>query len=459
MNQKNFTDNMTITPNSLSNNKIKFIPYSDFLLWDVKRYTNERIKSKFPIVRLGEYINEENHKVKLNESPEEEFGILGVNNKIGIFDAYKEKGKDINQSYKKMEIDWLAYNPYRINVGSIGLRTSKQSNEFISPAYVVFSCKEDLLPDFLYKLFKTNRFNKIVKVNTTGSVRQNLTIEILKNLNIPLPKVKVQKEILNEYYDRIKTVRKNERRIIELQQKIENIILTELGLILPPTKIIKRNLLFYKFSNLDRWDVLSNDARIHHFLLNAKFPLKSLGSLYTFISRNWKKPKNINENFKYIEIGAIDPILGIVDINNLMVKDAPSRANQIIKTGDLIIGTTRPYLKKFAIVGEEFNDFVCSSGFSVIENSKEYNLIFLKEFLLSFYGIEQLKNRMSGGTYPAITSSELKEVKIPLPPIKTQNLIVNTILKIRTEMITLVNSIESDQQIAIRKFENEIFLK
>jgi len=142
-------------------NWIKFLPFRDIVLWDVKRYASEKIKSDYPIVKLGLHIQEQSQKVKLFDFPDEEFGILGVNNKIGIFDAYKENGANINQAYKRMEKGWLAYNPYRVNVGSIGMRTEKHEHEYISPAYVVFSCKETLLPDFLFKLFKTERFNNI----------------------------------------------------------------------------------------------------------------------------------------------------------------------------------------------------------------------------------------------------------------------------------------------------------
>ncbi|NJM79525.1 MAG: hypothetical protein HC854_07800 [Flavobacterium sp.] len=55
-------------------------------------------------------------------------------------------------------------------------------------------------------------------------------------------------------------------------------------------------------------------------------------------------------------MGGIDAGLGIVETTNLKVSKAPSRATQTILNGDLIIGTTRPYLKKFAIVTEKNNE-------------------------------------------------------------------------------------------------------
>ena len=164
---------------------LKFVRYQDVLLWDNKRYFTTQVSSTFPLVRLGNYINEESLRYSISDATKT-YGILGVNNQIGIFDAYKESGSKIKQKYKKMQVGWLAYNPYRINVGSIGIRTNVHHHEYISPAYVVFSCKEGLLPEFLFLLMKTDLFNKIIRENTTGSVRQNLNFSVLSNLQIPL---------------------------------------------------------------------------------------------------------------------------------------------------------------------------------------------------------------------------------------------------------------------------------
>jgi len=97
---------------------LRFLPFKDLLLWDVKRMLRTRITSNFPIVKLGNVITEQNNREKIYEKPNDDFKILGVNNKVGLFDAYIEKGKNINQPYKKVEQGWLAFNPYRINVVS-----------------------------------------------------------------------------------------------------------------------------------------------------------------------------------------------------------------------------------------------------------------------------------------------------------------------------------------------------
>lgn len=87
---------------------ITFVPFAKFNLWDTKRYTSKLISSTFPIVSLDDCIVEQSKKYKIFEDLETEFGILGVNNKEGIFDAYTQKGKEINQPYKKWKLaGWL----------------------------------------------------------------------------------------------------------------------------------------------------------------------------------------------------------------------------------------------------------------------------------------------------------------------------------------------------------------
>jgi restriction endonuclease S subunit len=434
----------------------KTVPFSDVVLWDVKRYSFEKIKSQYPIVKLGLHIQEESHKVKLANFPDDEFGILGVSNKVGIFDSYSKKGANINQSYKKMEEGWLAYNPYRVNVGSIGLRTEEHENEYISPAYVVFSCKETLLPDFLFKLFKTNRFNTVINASTTGSVRQNLTIDILKSLDIPLPPVDIQQKMLNEYYFKERNAKNLLNNSKTVESDIEEFILDSLGLKIPPPKTKSKKLQFTSFKSIDRWDILSSDLRIQNFLSESKFNLKTIGTAFNFVNRSWKKNQHNEEYFNYIELGGIDPILGISDVTEVLVSEAASRATQTVSKNDLIIGTTRPYLKRFAIVPDEYSNHVCSSGFSIIESSTDYNLIYLKEYLMSFFGIEQLKNRMTGGSYPAITSSELREIKIPIPNIEIQNSIALKLTELRNRMISNINSSQSLLNNAICDFEKNV---
>jgi type I restriction enzyme S subunit len=233
--------------------------------------------------------------------------------------------------------------------------------------------------------------------------------------------------------------------------------LEQLGL--PPLELKQKSkgLLLVQFNELERWDFFSTDIRISNTLVKSNYPIQSIGSIYKIAKRTWNKRNEKAKTFRYVEIGAIDPIKGIIDSKELLVSKAPSRATQIIKENDLLIGTTRPYLKKFAIVTSKYNNNICSSGFTVFEPSKEYYLPFLMQFLKCSYGVEQLKNKMTGGLYPAITESELKEVKILFPEVTTQKLIIEKVKEKEKNILT--SKIEADRALAEAKtkFEETIF--
>lgn len=441
---------------------LHLVNYNTFLLWDIKRYFMTQVASSHPIVKLGDYIQEEGTKYNISDKTKT-YGILGVNNQTGIFDAYEENGSKIKQKYKKMQVGWIAYNPYRVNVGSIGIRTEEHLFEYISPAYVVFSCKTGLLPEFLFLLMKTDLFNKIIRENTTGSVRQNLNYSVLSNLQIPLPSLKEQDKIVATYNATIAQAKQHSTQAKDIDKQIEKYLQDELGI--PSLQDECKNAVFrdtpYKFICLhrlndmsDRWDLYNTPHSIFDVLRKSQYPIKQIGDVFHFVTRGWKK---VGEEFNYIEIGDVIPILGITGKQKLKVKKAPSRATQVVKTGDLIIGTTRPYLKRFAIVNEDYNNDICSSGFQVIESKKDYNIKYLLEFLLTSYAVEQFEYYMTGALYPAITSKDLRKIQIPLPPQHIQNEIVEHIDVLRKEQKDLQQKALTLRQQATQQFEQIIF--
>lgn len=469
---------------------LRFVRYKDIEYWDLKRNLCSSFKSKYNIAKLGNFIQEENKKFDISE-PDKQYGILGVNNQTGVFDAYIEKGSNIKQKYKKMDVDWIAYNPYRINVGSIGIKKPVHQYDYISPAYVVFSCEPSLYPDYLYLTMKTPLFNKIIKDNTTGSVRQNLSFDVLKSLSIPVPEYSEQQRLVKKYYDKLQQAKVCETQAVRVDVDTEDYLLDELGIIKndynqsetvesyaaePQVEYVitqqqnydrsdtcvwgdeikkeYRYLKFVRFKDVDRWDVYNVETSVINRIKRSKYPTVSIGNHYAFVQRRWDKKEN---EFKYVELGAIDPLNGILYAESMQTSKAPSRATQRIKTGDLIVGTTRPYLKKFAIVNEKYNDCVCSSGFQVIEPRDSYNLSFLCEYLKTQVAIEQFGLYMSGALYPAITNKDIKKVIIPLPPIDVQNAIVEHINKKKEQIKLLKKQAGNLRKEALEEFEKEIF--
>lgn len=201
----------------VNNCLLKTVRFVDTKQWNVKHFFATSIISRYPTESIGKHTVHITEKTKLFNEPEKEHKILGISNEKGMFDAYVELGKNINQAYIYVENGCLAYNPYRINVGSIGLKTDLQKNEYISPAYVVFKCKDTLLPEFLYLVLKSTVFNSIIRENTTGSVRQTLSYDNLAVINIPVPSIETQKQLLMTYHSALKEA----ERIKEEAEKLD----------------------------------------------------------------------------------------------------------------------------------------------------------------------------------------------------------------------------------------------
>ncbi len=153
--------------------------------------------AKYPMVKLKDYLILNENKIKPNKKPDVNYKVLGVSNEVGIFLNEKLQAEETNQSYFVVAKNEFCYNPYRINVGSIGLNTNDYDNQIISGAYIVFACKEDELnPKYLDTLFKSKGFLNYVNDKANGGVRMNFKFEDMEAWEIPLPSLDEQNDIV-----------------------------------------------------------------------------------------------------------------------------------------------------------------------------------------------------------------------------------------------------------------------
>jgi len=128
--------------------------------------------------------------------------------------------------------------------------------------------------------------------------------------------------------------------------------------------------------------------------------------------------------FTYLDIASINNSINkITSPKYYLGVDAPSRARQLVKTGDILFSTVRTYLKNIALVEREYDGQIASTGFCVIRPIIVYNkyiftLIFHKDFLNSLSKIQR------GTSYPAVRNSDVFNQFIPLPPIEEQKKII-----------------------------------
>lgn len=145
-----------------------------------------------------------------------------------------------------------------------------------------------------------------------------------------------------------------------------------------------------------------------------------------------------NDKFLYIDIESIEGDTGVIKrIKEIMRRDTPSRARRVIHHNDVIMSTVRPYLKAFALVPEEYDNQICSTGFAVLSCKEEILPHYLLYMLFSNTVIEQCNRMMVGGQYPALNKSQVTRIKIPLSPLSEQKEIAEILFSFDKKLETL----------------------
>lgn len=139
----------------------------------------------------------------------------------------------------------------------------------------------------------------------------------------------------------------------------------------------------------------------------------------------------------YIDISSIDnTIQKMTDVISVTFGDAPSRAQQKVEYGDIIVSTVRPNLKNIAIIDRYESNLVASSGFCVLRNTEHVERNYLFHYITSDLFTQHLMKLTTGANYPAVRDQDVRDSIIPIPPKSTQLAIVSELDKIN-ELIRL----------------------
>ena len=141
--------------------------------------------------------------------------VLSVSNKYGFINQDeqfedREVASADTSNYKVVHKGDFAYNPARINVGSVA-RLQEFENGIVSPMYVCFTAKKGLLPAYFELYLSTGIFKHEMNKRLEGSVRLCLTYESLCNIKIALPEFNVQKDFVSKVSTILTKIRAEER--------------------------------------------------------------------------------------------------------------------------------------------------------------------------------------------------------------------------------------------------------
>lgn len=176
----------------------------------------ENLRRKTPCQAIGPYIdfaNESNSEYVYTH-------VQGVESSGSFMDTRANmQGVDIGK-YTVVHKGNIAYNPSRINIGSIAIYTGDEPC-VVSPMYSVFKVidTDKILPEYLMLWFGRTEFQRYTWYYAAGSVRDTFDFNLMQEVKFPIPSIETQKDIVD-----ILTAYNTRKEINEkLKSQIKNI--------------------------------------------------------------------------------------------------------------------------------------------------------------------------------------------------------------------------------------------
>ena len=282
--------------------------------------------------------------------------------------------------------------------------------------------------DKFFLLYFTNSipFLEQIGLATKTVAMPKLALTRLKEVEIPLPPFEEQKRIVD---------------------KLDNLF----------AKIDKAIALHQK--NIDEADIFMASVLNDVFVeLEEKYGLIKINDVV--VKTKNKNPLNEKDTpFTYIDISSIDnKLFKIVEPKQLIGSEAPSRAKKEVFQGDIIYSTTRPNLKNIAIVSENYNNPIASTGFCVLRTNEKTINYYLFYFLITEKLFEQIEPNIRGAQYPATSDNDLKNCNIPNTPYETQQKVVSYLDEISNKM-EKIKQIQKEKMQSLKELKASILDK
>lgn len=312
-------------------------------------------------------------------------------------------------------------------VGRTGLFRSQKGKDFVFASYLVrfVPDKAKVLPEYLVAFLSSTFGVWDIRRRARHSINQtNVNPEEVKEIPIPLLSDRLQRAI-KSCFDRATGDLLDATQSVE---QAETVLLHAL------------DLQSWKASEPLSYVRNSNEA-FAAGRLDAEFFTPSVRNMLARLGRDGLTIQDVaparkerfipatSGDFHYIEIGGIGAD-GTAQAECLPQREAPSRATQFVRAGDVVTSTVRPVRRLSAVIDADQDGYVCSSGFVVLQPRA-----IRSDVLLTYLRLPPVCALMdlhtSASMYPAISEVDLLALPIPNVSAATQQAIEKSALAAR----------------------------
>lgn len=340
------------------------------------------------IVKIGDVISEYSVRNKFDEN----IPVYSVTNEKGFCTGYfsKEVASKDKSTYKIVPRGYFAYNPSRINVGSVDWQ-KYEDRVIVSPLYVVFGVSDRLDRQYLLHYLKSDMMLSFIKEYATGSVRDNLKLADLGKFPINLRPVEEQRQIAATLDKIDELIAKRRQQLDKLDELVKSRFIEMFG---EPDE------------NPMGWEVTELE---HQLEIVGGFAFKSTG--FTDSGIPVLRIGNINSGH-------------FLSVNMVFWPNDPTLARYKMYPGDLVMSLTGTVGKddygNVCILSDEYPEYYLNQRNAKLVIKTTMNKHYLSE-LLKFSKIKKRLTGISRGVRQAnISNRDILALCVPIPPIKLQ---------------------------------------
>ena len=343
-------------------------------------------------IQLGTFISEYSVRNKNDLN----IPVYSVTNSQGFCKEYfgKEIASKDKTTYKIVPYGYFAYNPSRINVGSIDWQRCEEQ-VIVSPLYNVFSVSDSIDRQFLYYFLKSDIGRQIIQAKATGSVRDNLKINMLKEMTIPDICLEEQKRCANILDKLQKIIEFRKQQLNELNNLIKSRFIEMFG---DPEK------------NPFGWD------------------MSTIGVLISSCEAGWSGNGSQREKkdgeIAVLKVSAVTKGYFIPDECKVLDDQSNIKKYVFPQEGDLLFSraNTREMVGATAVITQNYPEYILPDKLWRIRFVDATNVWYMK-YILSSKSIRAIFASVSTGTSGSmfnVSMEKFKSIAVPLPPLELQ---------------------------------------
>ena len=364
-------------------------------------------------VPLGKFIKEYSVRNKANE----DISVYSVTNSQGFCADYfgKEVASKDKTTYKIVPRGYFAYNPSRINVGSVDWQRC-EDKVIVSPLYNVFSVSDDLDCQYLYYFLRSDFGRQMIKSKASGSVRDNLKLEMLKEMTIP--DVALEEQCFCAMIlDKVRSLIQS--RHDELQ-KLDTLIKS-------------------RFTEMFG-DPIVNSLRWPEELIgDSNFVTKLAGFEYTQYIHYGKSGDVVMVKAQNVKNGKLNR----KDLSYISNEVSNSLPRSQLAVGDVVMTYVGANIGDVAVIDDEYKYHLAPNVAKIRPNAEKYNSVYFM-YMLMFLNSYIVGN--SADTAKAALGMErIRKLKIFAPPMELQNQFATFVHSIDKLKATIQKSIDEAQ--------------